>query len=152
MAKVYLENTTVSAAKSIAEIQEVLLRSGANNINQRIQERRVVGLSFTLITAQGDMLFDLPARIESVYQYLRKQRSPRTMYSAKAKQSDAEASVRIAWRQILYWIRAQFALIELGMAESTEVFLPYLVVPGGQSLFEHMKGGGMKQITGGKNV
>lgn len=147
--KVYLENTTVAASKSIAEIQEILLRANASNINTQAKEGRVIGLAFTLPTSSGDMLFDLPARTEPVYQYLRRQRSPRTIHNTDGKVADAASAERIAWRQLLYWIRAQFALIQIGMVETQEVFMPYAMARNGQRLFEHFKGGGLKQLTGG---
>jgi len=150
MGKVYLETTTVSASKSIAEIQEILIRSRATNINQTVADGCVTGLMFTLQTSDGELLFDLPARSQPVYNYLRKQRSVRTYAKTGAMEADAAAAYRIVWRQLLYWIRAQFALIQIGMVETQEVFFPYLVTKTGKRLFESFNSGGLKQITGAK--
>jgi hypothetical protein len=149
MAKIYLESTTVSASKSLMEIQEIVLRSGATNINQKASNGRILGLAFTLPGPQGDMLYDLPARIEPIYKTLRAQRSPRSISRPGVEEIDRDAAERIAWRQLLYWIRAQFALIETGMVEAQEVFLPYMMARNGQRLFEHVKAGALKQLTGG---
>lgn len=109
------------------EIQEIVLRSGATNINQKASNGRILGLAFTLPGPQGDVLYDLPARVEPVYKVLRSQRSPKLAFRPGAEETDRDAAERIAWRQLLYWIRAQFALIELGMVEAQEVFLPYMM-------------------------
>lgn len=39
---------------------------------------------------------------------------------------DPAQAKRTAWRQILRWIDAQLALIEVGQASAFEVFMPYL--------------------------
>lgn len=33
---------------------------------------------------------------------------------------------RIAWRQLFRWTQVQMAMVEMGMAATDEVFLPYL--------------------------
>lgn len=38
---------------------------------------------------------------------------------------DKEQANRIGWRQILRWLQAQFALMEVGMVDIKEIFLPY---------------------------
>src|SRR6266478_5746936 len=37
-----------------------------------------------------------------------------------------EQAYRVAWRNILDWVQAQMALLEIGMAKIEEVFLPYM--------------------------
>lgn len=147
MAKVYLETTSISASKSIAEIMEFLLDAGATNINQQGANRQVVGIRFTIPGPAGDSLFELPARTDSVFRYLQSQRKRK---NESTDQADREAAVRIVWRQILYWVKAQFALINIGVAEAQEVFLPYAVGKDGKTLYQQIQsGGGLKQLTGG---
>jgi hypothetical protein len=46
---------------------------------------------------------------------------------------------RVAWRQILRWVQAQYAMIETGMVQPAEVFLAYMVNPAtNRTLFDHM--------------
>jgi hypothetical protein len=50
--------------------------------------------------------------------------------SVRIKKSDSieNKARRVAWRQVLAWVKAQFALIECGMVDRVEVFLPYAIV------------------------
>jgi len=45
-----------------------------------------------------------------------------------------------AWATLRDWITAQFALIDTGMAQAEDVFLPYLLVDAGQTLYEALQG------------
>jgi hypothetical protein len=46
---------------------------------------------------------------------------------------------RVAWRNILDWVQAQMALLEIGMAKMEEVFLPYMQDRQGLTFFERME-------------
>jgi len=48
---------------------------------------------------------------------------------------------RVAWRQILRWVQAQIALIETGMVELKEVFLPYILlnIKTGETLYSRLE-------------
>ena len=46
---------------------------------------------------------------------------------------------RVAWRNILDWVQAQMALLEIGMAKMEEVFLPYMQDREGVTVFERME-------------
>jgi hypothetical protein len=46
---------------------------------------------------------------------------------------------RVAWRNILDWVQAQMALLEIGMAKIEEVFLPYMQDREGITFFERME-------------
>lgn len=43
---------------------------------------------------------------------------------------------RVAWRILKDWIEAQAAIIEAGMATFDDVLLPYMLAPGGQTVYE----------------
>jgi hypothetical protein len=52
---------------------------------------------------------------------------------------DTAQAERTAWRQLLRWVQAQNAMIEVGMAEAGEVYFAYMVNPGtNRTLFEHL--------------
>ena len=46
---------------------------------------------------------------------------------------------RIAWRQILRWVEAQLALVETGMVKIQEVFIPYMLMDKGKTLYEKLE-------------
>jgi hypothetical protein len=45
----------------------------------------------------------------------------------------------ICGHTILDWVQAQMALLEIGMANMEEVFLPYMLDSQGHTLFERME-------------
>ena len=61
-----------------------------------------------------------------------------------------EQAYRVAWRNILDWVEAQMALLEIEMAKIEEIFLPYMVNSSGETLFERLKQRGFLLEAGGK--
>ncbi len=49
---------------------------------------------------------------------------------------DREQAQRVAWRQLYWWLKSQLALIDLGMVETAEVMMPYMLGPDGRSFFD----------------
>jgi len=52
----------------------------------------------------------------------------------------------VAWRQILRWIEAQLALVDTEMVQIQEVFMPYLQMNTGQTLYEKLEETKFKMI------
>lgn len=130
--KVYLESTIVNANQTLAELQELLSRRGASSILVDYEDGSPSGLAFKLKIHEQHIPFRLPCRWQSVMQILRS-------VNKKPKKNDTWESwaKKVAWRQILYWIKAQLALIETGMVRAEEVFLPYACM-GHKTVYEVM--------------
>lgn len=124
-------STTVTALKSIGEIQGILVAHGAKHILIDYEHEEPIGLAFIVGTPYGDMPFILPANIDRVKAVLDKQR-------VRTKVSDEQAS-RVAWRILKDWARAQIAILETEMVTIDQVFLPYMQVGASQkTLYEVM--------------
>ena len=123
-------STTVTAMKSIGEIQGILVAHGAKQIMMDYADNGPVGLSFFVPTQFGDVAFRLPANIDRVHSVLNKQRVrtnvPRDM------------AVRVAWRILKDWVRAQMAMIETEMVSIEQLFLGYMQDNSGRVLFDIM--------------
>ena len=132
----YMESTGIPAEKTAAEITYVLVQAGATQTYNRFENKKLVGLSFTLPISGKDVPFCLPVRTKPVFDYLQRRR-PSTTRQKKAE-SDMEQAERVAWRQLLRWIQAQLAMIDTGMVQSAEVFMPYVEVSPGVTLFQKM--------------
>lgn len=121
-----------SPSISIGKIQQFLANVGANAVTVKYKEGHPVALSFVLnVTTQEGQLalnFTLPARIERVHELLQKVR--------EAKRRTREQARKTAWANLRDWVDAQVALIQSEQVVVSEVFLPYLVLPTGKSLFE----------------
>jgi len=102
-------------------------------------------VSFALVIHEMPVSYQLPARLEPVYNLLRSKRKGYVMDSDKAKiRAQAE---RVAWRQVLRWVEAQIAMVQTGMVAANEVFLPYVVDRTGKTLYQHFIDGGFKMLA-----
>ena len=124
-------STTVTAPKSIGEIQAILVAHGAKHILIDYNNGDPVGLAFIIATPYGDTPFRLPASIDRVQGVLNKQRV-RT-------QVGKELASRVAWRILKDWVRAQIAILETEMVSIDQIFLPYMEVgKEGKTLYQVM--------------
>lgn len=132
-----METTEVAAARTAGEIIAQLVAIGASEINQSFKDGKITGIRWALSIHGRLMFFEMPVRTRGVYQILQSRRPPGNR--ASAEQADQAKAERIAWRQLLRWVQAQIAMIQTGMAQASEVFLPYLWDPATQrTLFEWM--------------
>lgn len=138
----YMETTQVPALKTAGEIQALLVQAGARQIAMQYgPAQQIIGMAFTL-DVQGQIVpFSLPVRVEPVFQYLLKKGKNR--YRVADTKAQAE---RVAWRQLLRWIQAQLALIQTGMVETAEVFMPYISTQAGRTMFEVFREQGLKAL------
>lgn len=134
MASLYMETTGIPAEKTAAEITHLLVQAGATQTYNKYENKKVTGLSFTLNVGGQVIPFSLPVRVEPVFKCLQRKRSPITRQRKAA--FDLEQAERVAWRQLLRWIQAQLAMIETGMVQSAEVFMPYIEVRPGVTAFD----------------
>ena len=119
--------TKIDVFESLGEIQGALARNGARKIMVDYDDRgRPVGITFGLQTAQGGMLFQLPANTPGVMAAFERQKI----------RPDVEQAERTAWRNIRDWILAQMAFVEAGNVQVDEVFLPYMTDGKGRTLYQ----------------
>lgn len=118
--------TEIDVYRSAREIQDMLASHGATKIMVDYESGQPVGVTFAIDTELGVRGFSLPANVDGVRTVFAKQR-------VKAQPGQAE---RTAWRNIRDWIYAQMAIIEAGMVQMDEVFMPYLVDSHGKTLYQ----------------
>ena len=139
-----LENTEVPVERTLAQLQAVLTKGGAAAIliENDPQTRQPRAVKFQVQIGPRRVAYELPARTDAVYQELRKKRV-RGTWDAKTKEADRQKAERIAWRQILRWVEAQLALVQLQMVELAEVFLPYAITLSGRTLYQEVQEHGL---------
>jgi hypothetical protein len=97
--------TEVPVEKSVGEITDLLVRSGARSLRMDYEGQRVCGVSFDLLTPAGVIPYKLPLRIDPVFQRLQKARPPgNRVNSAERDRAQAE---RTAWRLLVWWLKAR---------------------------------------------
>lgn len=146
----YMESTEIAPEKTAAEIVFELVKAGATQVNTGYAAGMITGLRWIMRVGGDDVLFAMPVRVDPIYKIFYKRR---VGYLSKNDEANMMAKARrVAWRQLLRWVQAQMAMIDCGMVAAHEVFLPYVQVPSGQSLYQLFEGGGMKLLTGGPNA
>lgn len=127
----YMGTTSIDATKTASEITAELVKAGATSINTDYKAGKVCGLRWVMKVNGKDVLFDMPVRIEPISKLIR----------------DRAQAERVAWRQLLRWVQAQNAMIETGMVQAVEVYLPYRVDPHtGVTLFQFMMDNQFKML------
>jgi len=135
-----METTKISPERTASEITGLLVRAGARQLLMEYDKAgKLTGLKFVLEVRGRPVPFALPARTDAVFKYLQDRRK-RIRYGSDAE--DRQQADRIAWRQLLRWVQAQIAMIEIGMVEAGEVFLPYVEVEPGVTAWQRAISGG----------
>ena len=130
----FMETTKKTPAQSIGEIQGLLMDLDfVTGIQVRKKNGELEGVAFSMDVEGNEVSFLLPAKPEPIFDIFQARRKRCDVKQRAADQAQAE---RVAWRQILRWIEAQVALIETGMVEPPEVFLPYAVIAPGKTLYQ----------------
>lgn len=147
----YMETTSIDVQKTAGEITSQLVNAGASSVNTDYVGGKITGLRWAMKINGQDSIFDMPARVEPVFNILHGRR-PDNWKKSDYAYADREQSERVAWRQLLRWVQAQLAMIDTGMVKPEEVFLPYLYDPASkQTLFQRMQQTHFKQLEGPKN-
>jgi hypothetical protein len=119
--------TKVAASKTAHEIVAKLAKAGARQVLTDYDDHgNVTAVSFAYPDSIGEQLrkYRLPVDVAAVEKVLRSQNVPRPLKTT-------EQAERVAWRILKDWVEAQLAILETGMVQLDEVFLPYMLMPGG---------------------
>lgn len=129
--------TSIEPARTIAEIQEELVKHGAKSVLTNYgDEGKIESLSFSIQTPKGELGIKLPCDPKPVYKVLENQYNQGKISRGFI---DEHQALRVAWRIVLVWIKAQMAILETEMVKMEQIFLPYMVVSReGKTLFEKM--------------
>lgn len=144
---IFMETTRVEASRSVQEITSALVKGGARAIQTEYDGNgKITGIQFTVKTDGKLLAFKMPARLEVIRRELKKRSTSRNI------QLIEERAERVAWRQLFRWVQVQMAMIDMGMAEMSEVFFAYSQPdgsPGGKTIYELAKGSGFKMLAAG---
>src|SRR6266850_7912793 len=127
--------TKVPSHRSIAEIQDALVKHGATGVLYKYEQGtgRIEALQFLLRIKNQDVTFSLPVHWKRFHRVLQLQNVPRP--------KNEDYVYRVAWRNIRDWVMAQLALYETEIVEMSQVFLPFATDAQGQTLYEKMVDG-----------
>ena len=136
--------TSIAAAKTLSEIQQLLASKGASGIQIDYAAGLPVALTFAITVNGRQIAFRLPSRHEGVLKALK--RDPKVRPSLKTD----DQALRVSWRIIKDWVTAQLAIIEADLATLAEVFLPYAVGNDGRTVYEQFEQHGFPLLAAPK--
>ncbi len=151
-------DTSVTVQKTVAEIETILQVHGASQIVKNFESGRIKAIAFM----HEDIPFQLPSNVDAIYQRIvegRKDNYGRWLVRGRwsygepdqqARETWYDQAERCGWRNVMYWVKAQLALVEIGMVTVTEVFLPYMLMDGTQTLYQRMLTQGLKALAPGE--
>jgi hypothetical protein len=125
-----------------SELQHTLGTHGAKHLSFEYGDAgKVHGVTFTIKVNDLFIPVKLPARVEKAQAVLKRQWESGAISHkiGKEKAYGDEQAYRVAWRNILDWVQAQMALLEIEMVKMEEIFLPYMQDREGVTFFEHVK-------------
>lgn len=112
--------TEVPAARTLGQVQEMLVKAGASAVSATYADGSPTGLHFVVPTANGPRSFALPVNSDRVYRVLRGDAKVEKRYRTEAQ------AERVAWRIVKDWMEAQLAIIATEMVTLEQVMLPFM--------------------------
>lgn len=134
--KILNYTTTIDAFKTVSEIEYILMKHKAKSIMKNIEGESITGLSFLIDTGFEQIPVRLPVKVDECYEVLLKQKKNNPRSNIKATREQAE---RVAWRILKDWVEAQMALLDIQMVKFEEIFLPYIEMQDGKTIYEKLE-------------
>lgn len=124
--------TRIEADKTAGEIANMLRMAGAKAVLTEYDDdgEYIQSLSFQMKVGEGTAGFRLPCDWKPVLEILENDSKVPNSFCNR------EQAVRVAWRIVHTWVKAQLAIIETRMVRTEEVFLPYAIMADGRTLAE----------------
>ena len=127
-------STKIPAEQTIGEIQKMLSAHGVAAMLTEYDGPNVSAVSFKMNIKGTPMGFKMPCNWRAVREIFKATPSIRN-----TKLNTDEQAIRVAWRVIHTWIRAQLALVEINMVTIPQIFLPYAIMRDGKTLAERIE-------------
>lgn len=125
--------TKIDATQTVAEIQTVLAKFGATRISVNYKETFPTAITFVLPFEGKESIFCIEADANGALEALKKDNKVSKSFQ------NIDHAKRVAWRITKDYIAIQLSFVEMQQATIQKVFLPYLVVQNGQTLFDYIK-------------
>lgn len=140
--------TSVPAEQTAGEIIQVLVKHGGQRVIMDYDPvtHELTAVAWKVKTKGGVLPFRLPANVPAVAKILQEQHRRRQVDAIAVREGQA---ARVAWRIVKTWVVAQMAILETGMVDFEEVFLPYMLVESGETLYRSMQTGGFAALNPG---
>lgn len=129
----FAENTSVSVASSKAEIEHILGRYGADQFASGWAGDKAM-IAFTMQGRQVRFILQMPDKTEKRFT-----EHSRGLRTTEAALKEWEQACRQRWRALALVIKAKLEAIESQISVFEDEFLAHIVMPGGQTVSEHVR-------------
>ncbi|OMH30633.1 hypothetical protein [Tersicoccus sp. Bi-70] len=129
----YAEGTSVDSGRSRQEIEKTLARYGATSFAYGWEPTRAV-IQFEIDGRRVRFVLPMPDRQERRFTHTPTTDKPR---SSSAAENEYEQAVRQAWRALALVVKAKLEAVAAGIVTFDEEFLAHLVLPTGETVFQH---------------
>lgn len=130
----YAEKTSVSVAKSKADIEELIQKAGASQFVSGFKEGMAV-IGFSLSDRQIRFVLPLPDKQDKSFWYTPERRNKRSEEQAYVAW---EQACRSRWRALYLIIKAKLEAVESGISTVEREFFYDVVLPDGKTIGEWM--------------
>lgn len=127
-------STKIPAEQTIGEIQQLLSKYGVSAMLTEYDGHNISAVSFKMRVLNKELAFRMPCNWRSVREIFKADAQIRN-----TKLNTDEQAIRVAWRIIHAWVKAQLALVEVNMVTIPQIFLPYSIMRDGRTLAEHVE-------------
>lgn len=129
--------TKIDPSQSIGEIQKMLSKHGVSAMMTEYEDNEISSVAFRMNVQGSQISYRLPCNWKAVREILL---GPKHRPYLKCRLDDIDAqSQKLAWRVIKDWIESQLALVEINMVTIPQIFLPYTIMKGGKTLYDHIQ-------------
>ncbi len=149
----YAQTTTVSVAKSKAEIEDLITRYGADQFATLTESHRAVIL-FAVMGRRVKFVLNIPAKDDKRFTH----RKSRYSWKAPEKLTDVQAlalweqECRRLWRCLLIVIKAKLEACSSGIVTFESEFLSHFIQPNGRTVGEDIGPQVLAMHESGKHV
>ena len=130
----YADKTTVSVAKTKAEIEDIIQKAGVGQFVSGFKEDVAV-IGFSLADRQIRFILPLPDKQDRTFWYTPERHTKRTEQQAYAAW---EQACRSKWRSLYLIIKAKLEAVESGISTIEREFFYDIVLPDGKTIGEYM--------------
>ena len=143
--------TTVSIAKSKAEIERLLTRYGADQFAYAIEERRAL-IGFAVAARKVRFVLPLPAKNERRFTHRELKYGNEVERGEGAAIAEWEQENRRLWRSLALIIKAKLEAVASGIVTFESEFLSHFVMPNGRTVGEDIGPKLLEMHESGKQV
>lgn len=130
----YAEKTSVSASKTKADIEDLIIRAGAGQFVSGFKDNMAI-IGFSLADRQIRFVLPLPDKSEKQFWFTPERKNRRSEEQAYAAW---EQACRSRWRALYLIIKAKLEAVESGISTVEREFFYDVVLPDGKTIGEFM--------------